>query len=360
MKSIDWLLAGPVAYLLLLSLIVLKSVSTSSVSELDFNFTTQVVAVVCGLGLMFLAMTQARIWLRLGPLLYLLSLLLLVAVAVYGQESGGATRWLSLGQFQLQPSELAKLSLILLQARLLTRRRNELNSPGPILLSAGYLSLIVAFIFLQPDLGTVLLIIAVWLCQLFISDLPKRTFLLLVGLLLLAIPAAYPWLADYQKARIDAFFNPSISTRAEGYNVLQATIAIGSGGIWGKGLDAGSQSQLNFLPAQHTDFIFAVVAEKLGFLGALSIVLAFCVLLCRMVVRVARSSSRMVQLVGYGVVGSIGAQFVINIGMNLGLIPVTGVPLPFISAGGTHIIVELAMLGLLAGLTKSKSGSLQI
>lgn len=354
MLRIDWLFVGPIVYLLTLSLIVLRSVSLSTQTVLDFNFSTQVMAIGLGLALAWLAYRQVGVWLRLSPFLYLTSLLLLLAVAVYGEASGGAVRWLNIGQFQLQPSELAKLALILLQARLLSRRQTDLDSPGPILLSGMYLGLVASFIFLQPDLGTVVLLVAIWLGQLFVSNLPKRTFVLILGLILLSVPATYPWLADYQKARIDTFFNPSLNANAEGYNVLQASIAIGSGGLLGKGLDAGSQSQLNFLPAQHTDFIFAVAAEKMGLLGGLSIILAFCVLLARMAVRIGRSQNRLTQLVGYGILASIGAQFVINVGMNLGITPVTGVPLPLVSAGGTHILIELTMLGLFAGLTKSK------
>jgi rod shape determining protein RodA len=173
----------------------------------------------------------------------------------------------------------------------------------------------------------------------------------MVGLLLLSVPAAYPFLADYQRQRIDTFLNPSLSAEAEGYNVLQATIAIGSGGLLGKGLDAGSQSQLNFLPAQHTDFIFAVTAEKLGLLGGLSIVAAFCLLIIRLVNRVMLSDNHFIHLVGFGMIAALAAPFLINVAMNLGLFPVTGVPLPFVSAGGTHMIVELTMLGLVSGLT---------
>lgn len=350
--KVDWLLVGPIAYLLTLGLVILRSVDTTAVTELDFSYLTQVIAVALGLGLAWLAHRQGRVWLRLGFSLYLVSLALLVAVALYGQTSGGATRWLNLGQFQLQPSELAKLALILVQARLLSRRRHELASPGPILLSALYLAVPVVLIYLQPDLGTLVILVIIWLSQLLVSQMPKRILVLIIGVLCLSLPAAYPFLADYQRARIDTFFSPELRTDAEGYNVLQATIAIGSGGVFGKGLDAGTQSQLNFLPAQHTDFIFAVLGEKLGLVGSLSVVLAFCVLLIRLVIVVAKTHQRLARLVGYGVIGALGSQFVINVGMNLGLTPVTGVPLPFLSAGGTHIMIELAMLGLLAGLTK--------
>lgn len=348
---LDWLIVAPVAYLLIISLVVLRSVELSTRTPLLFDYPTQLMAILLGLALAVVAYRHAKIWSTFGLALYLVSLLLLVLVSLVGDESGGAVRWLQIGQFQLQPSEIAKLALILVQAKLLAGRGERLDSPSPAILSAVYVAAVCALVFAQPDLGTVVVILAIWLTQLFVSKLPKRTFLLLICLLLLSLPAAYPFLADYQRQRIDTFINPSLSAEGEGYNLLQATIAIGSGGLLGKGLDAGSQSQLNFLPAQHTDFIFAVTAEKLGLLGGLSIVAAFCLLLIRLVNRVASSDNQFVNLVGFGVIAALAAPFIINIGMNLGLFPVTGVPLPFVSAGGTHLMVELLMLGILGGLT---------
>lgn len=348
---LDWLVVVPVAYLLTMGLVVLRSVEISARTPLLLDFPTQLMAVLLGLAAALVAYRHAKVWSTFGWPLYLISVGLLVLVSFYGNESGGAVRWLEIGQFQLQPSEIAKLALILMQAKLLASRAQHLDSPGPLLLSALYVATVSWLVFLQPDLGTVVVIVVIWLAQLFVSQLPKRTFLLLIAIILLAVPAAYPFLADYQRDRIETFLNPSLSAEAEGYNVLQATIAIGSGGILGKGLDAGSQSQLNFLPAQHTDFIFAVIAEKLGLLGGLSVVLAFCLLIIRLSTRVIEHESQFVRIVGFGVVAAIAVPFGINVGMNLGLFPVTGVPLPLVSAGGTHLIVELTMLGLVGGLT---------
>lgn len=353
LKKIDWLVIGPTAYLLGMSLIVLKSIELTTKTSLDFSFATQSLAVVLGLVLVLVIANSKDLLLRTDLYLYLLSLGLLVVVLLYGEVSGGARRWVAIGSWQFQPSELAKLALVLVQAKLLVARRHNLNQPWPLLMSVLYTAPLVALIVAEPDLGTAIAVVVIWLAILLMSDLPKRTFVLLMGLVLLSVPASYPFLADYQRERVDSFFNPSLSTQAEGYNALQATIAVGSGGLIGQGLDSGTQSQLNFLPSQQTDFIFAVISEKLGFLGAISVILAFTTLLIRLIYTSWQTGSRVVRLVGVGVVATLGFEFLINVGMNLGLAPVTGTPLPLVSAGGTHVVVELVMIGLVLGLVRA-------
>jgi rod shape determining protein RodA len=349
-KQIDWLVIGPIAYLSILSLIVLKSIELTTKTPLDFSFGRQLASVALSFIVLLVLVRSKDLLLKGGFYLYILSVLLLALVLTYGESSGGATRWLTIGTWQFQPSELAKLALILVQAKLLASRRHSLAKPWPLFLSVLYVLPLVLLIAVEPDLGTAIVLVAIWLAMLLMSDLPKRTFVLLIGLVLLVLPASYPFLEDYQRDRVDSFFNPSLSTQAEGYNALQATIAVGSGGLTGRGLDAGTQSQLNFLPSQHTDFIFAVIAEKLGFLGALSVILAFTLLLVRLIYISWQSSHQVVRLAGMGVIAALGLQFLINIGMNLGLAPVTGIPLPFVSGGGTHILAESAMVGLVLGL----------
>lgn len=351
--NLDPLILVPIIYLSVISLVVLRSISVTSQSAIDFSFTTQVVALVGGLVVLVLAQRSRELWQKLSLPLYLISVGLLLAVLAYGDASGGATRWIQIGSFQLQPSEIMKLALILVQAQLLSRRADSLSKPWPLALSMLYVVVPSLLVVLQPDIGTVVVIIAVWVAQLFVSPLKKRTFMLILGLLLLALPAAYPFLADYQQDRIRSFINPSIDTQAEGYNVLQSTIAVGSGGWLGKGIDAGSQSQLNFLPAQHTDFIFAVIAEKLGFIGAVSVVLALVMLILRLAYLTLAHSSIYVRLAGIGVVTVLVLQMVINIGMNIGIVPVTGIPLPFVSGGGTHLILEFSMIGMLLGIIRT-------
>lgn len=354
--TLDPLVIIPVLYLLSIGLVVLDAIVTTTRISIDFSITTQLVATIIGLGLLVVVSRNGSIWYGLGLPLYLVSCTLLLLVLLYGENIFGATRWLQLGSFQMQPSELMKIALIIVQARLLSSRIQSLDRPWPLVLSALYVSGAVLLVFLQPDLGTVLVLIGIWFIQLLFSEVPKRTIVLLLGIFLLALPLAYPFLADYQKQRIETFFNPSLDTQGSGYNVLQATIALGSGGLLGKGLDAGSQSQLNFLPSQHTDFVFAVIGEKLGFIGGVSVIIAFTVLLLRLSVLVLRSQSSFVRLSGIGVVAVLGFQFLINTAMNVGLLPVTGIPLPFISGGGTHILSECLMIGIVLGLLRQSKG----
>lgn len=352
----DPLIVLPIAYLTVISIVVLRSITLTSQIAIDFSFATQVIAVLIGVAVFIAAQQTRELWQRLSLPLYLLSTIALVLVLFYGDASGGATRWIQIGSFQFQPSELAKFALILVQAQLLSRRADTLARPWPLLLSAVYVAVPVLLVIRQPDIGTAVIIIAVWLAQLFASPLSRRTFVLILGLFFLAVPAVYPFLADYQQERIESFLNPSIDTQAEGYNVLQSTIAVGSGGWLGKGIDAGTQSQLNFLPAQHTDFIFAVIAEKLGFVGAVSVIIALAVLMLRLALLSLTHESIYVQLVGIGVIGILLLQTLINIGMNIGLLPVTGIPLPFVSGGGTHLVLEFAMVGTLIGVIRGKQG----
>jgi rod shape determining protein RodA len=340
----------PIVYLSIISLVTLRSIELTNNAPTELSVGTQLLALLVGTIGLFIAQRSQTVWYRLSILFYAVSIGLLITVLLIGSTNGGATRWIELGSFQFQPSEVAKFALVLVQARLLARRTSILNKPWPLLLSALYTAIPLMLIVTQPDIGTAVILAGLWLAQLLTSELPKRTFLLVLGLMLLIIPASYPFLADYQQERIDSFFNPSLDTQDEGYNVLQASIAIGSGGFWGKGLDSGTQSQLNFLPAQHTDFVFAVIAEKLGFIGAVTVIVALVVLLIRLVYKAWSTSSQFARLFGIGVVATLGLQFMINIGMNLGLVPVTGVPLPFVSSGGTHLAVELIMIGVFLGL----------
>lgn len=352
-KKYDLSIILPVLFLLSVGLVILKTIELTTKVPLSTGFSVQIIAVWLALFIGYLVYRYGYLLERISLIIYLISLILLVMVFFIGQTGGGALRWLQIGDVQLQPSELIKFTLLVIQAKLLSSKVDYLEKPWTLILSVIYVGIPVFLILLQPDVGTVIVITGAWLAQLLFSSLPKRTFVLILGLLLLVIPASYPFLADYQKDRINTFINPSIDTQAEGYNALQAQIAVGSGGILGKGLDSGTQSQLNFLPAQHTDFIYAVIGEKLGLVGSLCVILAFVFLLVRLTYASWFGQRDFTCLFGIGVVATIGIQFFINIGMNIGLVPVTGIPLPFISGGGSHIIVEIAMVGTLLGLIKN-------
>lgn len=349
-KRFDPFVTLPILYLLGLSTVVLNSITRTAV-RVEFDLNTQLVAIFIG-ALLFLFGTQstAIAWRRIGLWVYIASLVSLVLVPIWGNEVNGSTRWLEFGGFQFQPSELAKLGLIALQARLLSLKSRSLDAPWSLGLSIAYLAVPSILILLQPDLGTIIVLVLVWFGMLAFSTVNKRTLVLIAAAMFLSVPLSYPFLADYQQERIDTFFNPTSDIQAEGYNVLQATIATGSGGWLGKGLDSGSQSQLSFLPAQHTDFIFSVIAEKLGFVGSVTVILALTILVTRLIYLAHTSTISFVRYFIAGVAILLTLQIGVNIAMNLGIFPVTGLPLPFVSYGGTHIVINLLMVGAALGM----------
>lgn len=286
---------------------------------------------------------------------YFITLLLLVYVDFFGVAAGGAMRWIDLGFFQLQPSEIAKVFLILSLSSFFCSKIGKLKWRD-ILLSVFIMIPPLLLILKEPDLGTALVTIFIYVVLLFVSR-PSRAqsliissviILLGVSMVLAALnvkPFSF-FLHDYQRNRILTFIDPNLDPYGKGYNVRQAQITIGSGGIMGKGLGRGSQSQLQFLPKAHTDFIFAGIAESFGFLGTAVFLGLFAYLIVEIinVAHVARDNFGI--LVAYGTASMLLFQILINVGMNLGLAPVTGIPLPFASSGGSALIAYLFMLGI--------------
>ncbi len=311
--------------------------------------------VFAGIGIVaffFLARFDYRIWGRLSNWLYGGGVAALVFVLIFAHTVLGAKRWIDLGYFQIQPAEFMKLALIIVLAKLFADNYDQLEHPKFFLISLAYLAVPLVLVFKQPDLGSAMVLAVIWLAMALVSRLRKAYFLVLAGGLALAAPLGYSLLKPFQKARLDNFLNPSADPLHTGYNVVQSTITVGSGQMFGRGLAAGSQTQLNFLPslAQHTDFIFAVLAEKMGFVGAGLLILLFLALLWRGILIAYRAQDRFGMFVATGVVAMLFFHFFINIGMNIGIAPVTGIPLPFVSYGGTSLIIAMAGLGLLESI----------
>lgn len=278
---------------------------------------------------------------------YAVLLGLLIIIAVIGTVAGGAQRWLTFGEFFLQPSELIKIAVIIVLAHYLASHEEKMESVFTPLGALLLLAPAVALIYLQPNLGTALSVLVIGGTMLLMSGLRLRHALVLGGV---AAAAAIPvWrflLEEYMKDRVLMFLNPGQASAADRYNVDQAMIGIGSGGWLGRGLFRGSQSQLHFLRVRHTDFIFSVTAEELGFIGAALLIVLFALLLFRLVriANLARDTFGM--LIVTGVTTMILFQVIINIGMNLSLMPVTGIPLPFVSYGGSSLWTTLIGIGL--------------
>lgn len=278
---------------------------------------------------------------------YAAALVPLVAVLFlgHGSEDYGARRWMDVGFFQLQPSESMKLALVMALARTLDTARPGLREfLGSLVLTAVPFALI----FAQPDLGTGFVMLAIWFGSILLAGVPRRFLIGVVVCALIAAPLVWfgPVLKDYQRARIMIFLDPASDPRGEGYNILQAKISIGSGGMRGKGLLAGSQTQLRYLRVSQSDFIFSVLGEELGFVGAVGLFGLLIVLLFRILHAFELADQPFTSLLCAGVVSMLAFQSIANIAANLGLTPVVGIPLPFVSHGGSALITQLGSLGL--------------
>jgi rod shape determining protein RodA len=287
---------------------------------------------------------------------YLVVVGLLVVVAVLGRVTHGAARWIQLGFFDLQPSELGKLIVAIALARYVADHQEEMHRPTVILRSLLIVIVPAGLTLVQPDFGTAALFLVIWLGVMVVGGMRW----LHLGLMALAGVAAAPvvWmnLHDYQRERVLTFLNPQREPLGAGYNPIQALISVGSGGPFGRGFTSGTQSQLHFLRVQYADFIFSVLAEELGFIGAVVLLALFAILLLRGLRSAATSRDPFGRLLAAGVVSWLGVQVFVNIGMNLGLVPVAGVPLPLISYGGSSLLAVLAAVGVLQSVAMHRQG----
>jgi rod shape determining protein RodA len=307
-------------------------------------------AAFLGIGLVLLFLTAAvdyRLLESFAYPLYGIFLAFLAVIAVIGTVAGGAQRWLKLGEFFLQPSELTKIAVILALAHYLAKREERMDS---FLTPLGALLLLapaVVLIYLQPSLGTALSVVVIGGVMLVMGGLRLRHALVLGAVAIGGAILTWQFvLQDYMRNRVQMFLNPSQASAGDLYNVEQAIIGIGSGGWLGRGLFRGSQSQLHFLRVRHSDFIFSVTAEELGFVGAVILLLLFALLLFRLVYIAGRARDTFGMLIVVGVTTAILFQLVINVGMNLNIMPVAGIPLPFISYGGSSLWTMLIGIGL--------------
>lgn len=285
--------------------------------------------------------------------LYVLSLLLLVSVFIFGKVSKGAQSWFSVLGISFQPSDLVKLVLIIVLAKYLSKRHKEIAYFKHILITFFYLSLPFILVVMQPDLGSALVLCSIWFGLLLFSGISRRHIFLVFGSTLLIFTLAWGFLfKPYQKARIINFVHPLSDIRGTGYNAHQSIIAVGSGGLFGKGIGYGTQSRLEFLPEYKTDFIFAAYSEEWGFVGSLSLLLLFFFLFSRLLYFASSSYSNFESLFTYGVFIWFVTHTIVNIGMNVGVMPVTGIPLPFMSYGGTHLLIESIALGMCIGMSR--------
>ena len=285
-----------------------------------------------------------------GNRLYIFNLIMLLAVMVAGHSALGAQRWIQLGPITLQPSEFSKVIMIVCLAGILEERVGKLNTASDLLPVALYVGVPFLLVLKQPDLGTSLVFIAIFFGMIFVCGIRLK---LLFGIFTAGVammPILWQFLKDYQKMRIMVFLDPNVDPLGSGYHIIQSKIAIGSGRLFGKGLFQGTQSQVNFLPENHTDFIFAVVGEELGFVGAAFLLLLYLILLWRGV-QIAKDASDMFgRLLATGITSMLAFHVLVNVGMTTGIMPVTGIPLPLMSYGISSLTTNLLAVAILLNI----------
>lgn len=344
-KSIDWFLVTIPIILLSFGTVIIYSLSNNGSSMAFDQIVFAIIGVV--LALVF-SLVDYRTWKSISWILYIFGIVTLILVYIIGSTQFGARRWIDLGFFQYQPSELMKLFMIIVLAKYLSTIKNF--GYKEVLTALGIVLLPVILILKEPDLGSASVILFVSVILMLLAKLPKMVIIIGIALILIGGPIAYKFIAPYQRQRITTFLNPNADPTGSGYNVLQSKIAIGSGGLWGRGLGEGSQSQLNFLPVAHTDFIFAGVAEATGFIGSFVLLALISIIIIRGVMIAKISQDLFGMYLAIGIACLFLYQTFINSGGNLGLVPVTGIPFPFVSSGGTSIIVAMIGIGILQSI----------
>ncbi|MDD3539477.1 MAG: rod shape-determining protein RodA [Candidatus Caldatribacteriota bacterium] len=352
-KHIDYTLIFLVLALCLLGLLVIYSTThTEIINEETIQFTKrQLLYILVGLFLCFIVATIDYHQLeKIAIPIYILSIIMLVYVLLFGKTTGGARRWINVAGFDFQPSEFAKIALIIFLADFLSRQKDKLSNFLYFLLPFLFTGVLMLLITKQPDLGTAIVFLAIVLFMIYVAGIEWKYILMISLLLVASFPVLWSFLKDYQRKRIIFFLNPDLDPLGAGYNIIQSKVAIGSGGLLGQGLFSGIQSQLKFLPAQHTDFVFAVIGEELGFLGALLLLSLFILLLWKGIKIAQEAPDLLGTFLATGVVAFMFFHIFINIGMVMGLVPATGLPLPFISYGGTFMITNFIGIGLLLNI----------
>jgi rod shape determining protein RodA len=287
---------------------------------------------------------------KYANILYVVNLVMLLAVMFIGHSALGAQRWIQIGPISLQPSEFAKLIMIISLAHLLEKRQGRLDNFKDLLPIFVFVGVPFLLVLKQPDLGTSLVFLAILFGMLFIAGIKMKHLLTIIGGGIAFMPIFWHFLKDYQKMRLTVFLDPNVDPLGSGYHIIQSKIAIGSGMLFGKGLFAGTQSQLNFLPENHTDFIFAVIGEELGFVGAFVILTLYLLLLYRGVKIAGESRDSFGMLLATGITSMMAFHVLVNVGMTAGIMPVTGIPLPLMSYGVSSLTTNLVSIGILLNI----------
>jgi rod shape determining protein RodA len=344
--QINW---GVVTIICVISAIGFAMLYSAAGGDLDPWATRQMSRFAVGLVVMFgVALTDLRFWLRYAYGIFLVALALLLAVDLIGSGAMGAQRWVNFGYFRVQPSEFMKIAMVLALARYFHRITMEnMARPVQLLVPLGIVLVPALLVLKQPDLGTAVMITVVGAAMFYLAGVRIWKFAVVGVASLAAVPIVWRSLHSYQQERILTYLDPERDPLGAGYHILQSKIALGAGGIWGKGFLQGSQSHLNFLPEKQTDFIFTMLAEEFGIVGGLTLILLYGMLLAYGIAMSLRCRNQFGRLVAMGVTTTFFLYIFINVAMVMGLIPVVGVPLPLISYGGTAMMTLMFGFGLL-------------
>ncbi len=360
-QSFSWLrdprvmLSIPLVLLIAAGLVTMASFGLENTHIVN----KQIIFAIIGLVLFFIVSSFnianiQKSWLIL--LLYGVGCALLVGLFFAGSTIKGATSWYSFGSFSFQPVDVMKIALILLLAKYLSKRHVEIARVKHLVITGFYTLIPFALVVIQPDFGSAMVIGAIWFGTLLLSGLSRKHLLIMTCIACLTGVIFWNFVfAPYQKDRIETFLHPTADTLGSGYNSYQSMVAVGSGRILGKGVGYGSQARLQFLPENQTDFIFASFAEEWGFLGSLLIIALFGLLLAFMVSIAISAISAFDMIIVLGIIIMLTTHIVINIGMNLGILPVTGLTLPFMSYGGSHLIIECIAVGIVASIGRFRT-----
>jgi rod shape determining protein RodA len=352
--GVDWLLVLFIVPVLLAGLVTMKSFTP--LEDAGLFFSKQVIWIGISFTVFFIfSFIDFRFLKRTNVLvfLYLFTSLILLSLFILGKVSHGARSWLDFGFLSFQPVDMMKLVLVLILAKYFSRRHVEIRNIKHIFISLFYAFIPLVLVLLQPDFGSAMIVFFIWLGMVLVSGISKTHLLsVFISGVLVFVLFWFFIFAPYQKARIVSFINPLADIHGSGYNAFQSTIAVGSGELTGKGLGFGTQSRLKFLPQPQSDFIFAAYAEEWGFFGSVLILVLYLLIIARVLKAAMLGAHNFEILFGMGIAIFFMSHILVNIGMNLGLMPITGIPLPFMSYGGSHLLTEFAGLGILMSMRR--------
>ena len=357
-SHVDWFVFISALAISLLGLVTMRSFSAE-----NFFFDKQLVWICIAVAAFFAASIPEYGFLRRTPVitgLFAAVVFSLALIYLFGTIVKGAQNRFNLGFLSVQPSDPAKLLLVMVLSKYFARRHVEIAAFRHIAVSGAYMAALFTLVFFQPDFGSSIIIGSIWLGMVLVAGISwKHLLILSIGALVVLTGLWQYGLQPYQKQRVVTFLHPLTDVRGSGYNAYQSTIAVGSGELFGKGIGYGTQSKLRFLPEYQTDFIFAAYAEEWGFVGVALLFGLFGILIIRILMIASHGSDNFDVLFGAGIAVYFTAQFIVHVGMNVGLLPITGTTLPFMSYGGSHLVTEYLALGILMGMRRHARPSIQ-